>query len=240
MQVLTWNVLHRVHAETHGEPVVRRWPNEERRLAAVVDYVTEALTECEAALLQEVSGDLLTALQARFHDWAVLSHLSPRLPRQGAPSGAISDRSEHLVIIAPEGTQLVRSESFENDEGKGFVMGLLPRGIGVVSTHVSWGEKRGPQLAVLARVLEDAPTPMIIGGDFNAARSVVLELLGKQGSVSVLPEGAPPTRPPGDTGGAGDIDHFVVRGGRMTDVEVWPDRELSDHRPVVGTYSSSP
>lgn len=236
MQVLTWNVLHRVHAETHAEPVVLRWPNEERRVAEIVDYVTEALTECEVALLQEVSGDLLTALQARFHDWTVLSHLYPRLPRQKVPSGAIADTSEHLVIIAPEGTQLVRAETFENDAGKGFVQGLLPRGVTVMSTHVSWGEKRGAQLVLLSRLLAESTAPLIVGGDFNAGRSVVVELLGKQGSVSVLPDGAPPTRPQADPNSSGDIDHFVVKGGRMTEVEVWPHRELSDHRPVVGVF----
>lgn len=223
MKLLTWNVLHRVHAERFDEPVIARWPDEAARIDAVVHAVDEALRDCSVALLQEVSGDLLIALQAHLPRWTVLNHLYPRLPKPKRPMDG-ADISEHLVVIGPEGTQVVRSETFESDDGKGFLMATLPSGVSVVSTHVSWGDRREAQLARLGEVLRACEGPMVVGGDFNAEREVVERALGREVAVSVAPEH---TRP-----GTGEIDFLVARGARLEGVEVVDVRGVSDHLAV--------
>jgi hypothetical protein len=107
MRVVTWNVLHRVHGETHGEPCIARWGDEARRVDAVVQAV-RALG-ADVALLQEVSGDLLAALRSAFPERAVLSHLYPRVPKR-AVAGVV-DRTEHLVVLAPGGAKVRRAST---------------------------------------------------------------------------------------------------------------------------------
>ena len=165
MKILTWNVLHRVHAETHTEPCILRWPEEGARVKAIAAKVFHALTVdgFEVALLQEVSGDQLAALRAQLPGWSVLNHLYPRVPRQKGSS--LRDHSEHLVVVAPQGANIVRAHTFENDPGKGFLMASVRGGLEVMSTHVSWGPKGVPQLTVLARLLHEANDPVCLGGD---------------------------------------------------------------------------
>jgi hypothetical protein len=55
VRVVTWNVLHRVHGETHRERCLVRWPDEARRVEGVVSAVRGF--GADAVLLQEVSGD---------------------------------------------------------------------------------------------------------------------------------------------------------------------------------------
>ena len=61
MKILTWNVLHRVHAERHSEPAIERWPDEQGRVRGITALIARALTVegFDVALLQEVSGDVL-------------------------------------------------------------------------------------------------------------------------------------------------------------------------------------
>jgi endonuclease/exonuclease/phosphatase family metal-dependent hydrolase len=231
MRVLTWNVLHRVHAEKYGEPAIRTWPEERRRVEAIVALLGRR--EFDVALLQEVSGDVLAALRAEFGDREVLSHRYPRVPRVKQPSATVSDASEHLVVIAPRGATVLRAQTFANDGGKGLLAVSVDARLTVVSTHVSWGGKGVEQVQGLSALLRETTGPLCIGGDFNAERQPVLEQLGEGCVAAVLPAGSLRTRE-GDEGGS-DIDHFFVRDLRISDVQVLEHAGLSDHRPVVIT-----
>lgn len=237
MKLLTWNVLHRVHAETHAEPTIVRWPDEALRVRAVASWVAKAVTRegFEVALLQEVSGDVLAMLKSQLHGHAVLNHVYPRVPAQKGHS--LRDPSEHLVVVAPQGAKLVRAQTFENDRGKGFLMVVLKSGLTVISTHISWGHKAIPQLLVLGQVLRDVPQSVCLGGDFNAGRDEVLKAIDADVTISSLPEGSPRTRPQDNESGGGDIDHLLCRRGKLVDVSVLDNGELSDHRPVAATLS---
>lgn len=236
MKLLTWNVLHRVHAETHAEPAIRRWPDEAARVRGVAALLDEALASCEVALLQEVSGDLLAELRAKLVDRAVLSHQYPRVPRQKGPGRSVADPSEHLVVVAPKGARVLRAHTFANDPGKGFLMVAVSEDLTVLSTHVSWGPKGEGQLAVLAEVLRETPG-LFIGGDFNTEREVVSKALGADVAIGVPPVGSPRTRPETDGTEGQDIDHLLCRDATLSTVEVLAHHELSDHRPVTVTVS---
>lgn len=224
MRVLTWNVLHRVHAETHGEPAVERWPDEPARTRAIVE--TLKAFGADVVLLQEVSGDALAALRSAFPH--VASHLLPRMPRPKRPTTAVTDASEHLVIVSQAACTVWRAQTASNDPGKG-LLAVEQGGVLFVSTHVSWGEKRAPQLEALARVAREHAGPLAIGGDFNVEASVVAEALGLQ-NVPLAP-GSAKTRV-GREGG-GDIDHLFVRGLPGTTARVLEHDVLSDHAPVL-------
>lgn len=223
MRVLTWNVLHRVHAETHGEPAVERWPDEAGRTRAIIELLQRVAAD--VVLLQEVSGDVLAAVRGAFPH--VASHRFPRVPRPKRPT-SVTDMSEHLVVIAGPGSTVWRAQTASNDPGKG-LLAVQQGGAVFVSTHVSWGEKREPQLEALARVVREQVSPLVIGGDFNVEASVVSAALGLQ-NVPLAP-GSAKTRV-GREGG-GDIDHLFVRGLRGAMAQVLEHDVLSDHAPVL-------
>jgi endonuclease/exonuclease/phosphatase family metal-dependent hydrolase len=106
----------------------------------------------------------------------------------------------------------------------------LPDGLTVVSTHVSWGEKRGEQLRVLRAGVE-ALGACVVGGDFNVDRGVVEAALGVP--CAPLPEASLPTRDD-EKGRALWIDHLLAFGGPWLEgARVEAHGEESDHRPVT-------
>lgn len=239
MKVLTWNVLHRVHAENYGEPAIQRWREEPERVRHVVALVSKAssVDGFGAALLQEVSGDVLESLREHLPAWAVLNHPYPRVPRLKRPGAPMRDPSEHLVVIAPKGSTVLRARTFADDPGKGVLAVTLPSGLVVASTHVSWGPKGEAQLATLRELLHASSAPVCIGGDFNAEREVLARAFGAEMVVGALPPGSPRTRPADDATGGADIDHLLVCRAELRDLRVLDHDELSDHRPVVATVT---
>lgn len=231
MRVLSWNVLHRVHAETHAEPAVERWPDEPGRTRAIIETLRPL--NADVVLLQEVSGDVLAALRDAFP--YVASHRLPRMPRPKRPTTAVTDASEHLVIASKQEATVWRAQTAANDPGKG-LLAVEQGGTVFVSTHVSWGEKRAPQLEVLAQVVREHSGPLVIGGDFNVERSVVCQALALT-NVPLAP-GAAKTRV-GREGG-GDIDHVFVRGWSTAPAQVLEHDVLSDHAPVVVDCAPQP
>lgn len=227
MRILTWNVLHRVHAETHSEAAIQHWPGEAERVRAVARRVSEALSTegVEVVLLQEVSGDVLAALRAQLPGHAVLNHVYPRVPRQRL--GSVTDATEHLVVIAPPGAKVERAHTFPSDPGKGFLLVALPGGQRVASTHVSWGAKGEEQLSALARLFDEV-TPLCVGGDFNCGREVITRFVSSV-MLAQPPAGSLHTRLDAH------IDHLLCSGGELVDVQVLEDQALSDHRPLVAT-----
>ncbi|MCY1080469.1 endonuclease/exonuclease/phosphatase family protein [Archangium lansingense] len=239
MKVLTWNVLHRVHAENYGEPTIHRWHDEPERVRRVVDLLSKSLRVdgFGAALLQEVSGDVLEALRAHLPTWAVLDHPYPRVPRQKQPGAPMRDLSEHLVVVAPEGSTVLSAQTFAGDPGKGVLAVTLPSGLVVASTHVSWGPKGEAQLTTLRELFHASSAPVCIGGDFNAEREVLVRALSAEVVVGALSPGSPRTRPAEDATGGADIDHLLVYRAELRDLRVLDHSELSDHRPVAATVT---
>ncbi len=234
LKLLTWNVLHRVHAERHAEPAIATWPTEARRVEALADWLFTALRVegVDVALLQEVSGDVLAALRARLPGHEVLNHLYPRVPR--SKSSSVEDSTEHLVVIGPRGARVERAHTFESDPGKGFLLATLPGGLKVASTHVSWGAKGAEQLRTLAALFDEVK-PLCVGGDFNCGREVISGAV-RGVTFAVPPRGSARTRP--DAKGGEDIDHLLCAGGVFEDVRVLEAERHSDHLPLLATLQT--
>jgi len=257
-RVVTWNVLHRIHAVNWSETPVRAFPDERARMDAIAAEVARWIVSgATAVCLQETSGDQLAALRSRLPPGArIFDHLYPRVPRlrDGSPSPLI-DPSEHLVIVvgpAAASTASPRTaRTFDHDPGKGLLAVELAPGWVVVDTHVSFGERGAVQLAELsATATATATTPgvTVVLGDFNApvdvvtrglgAAFVVADLRGQLPTRLAIPEpppagtvssaAPPPPARPGRT-----IDHVAVAGGTFLSATVLDGRGLSDHNPVV-------
>jgi endonuclease/exonuclease/phosphatase family metal-dependent hydrolase len=242
MEVVTWNVLHRVHAENWREAVPDRFPIEAERIARITRRVAGLLAGDDVVVcLQEVSGDQLRSLRENVKHHAIVAFRYPRVPalRTGAPC-PLDEPGEHLVTIGA-GAALVTATAWANDPGKGALVVDVP-GLRVVNTHQSGGEKRGTQLAALGALAGDRT---VVAGDFNSGAADVLAGLGGGFIAAGFAEDALPTRPrperadrPADKPRA--IDHILTRGLDVdTAVVVDVDGE-SDHNLVhatVGAFS---
>ncbi len=237
---MTWNVLHRVHAENYNEPTVTVWPDESARVNAITALVHKAVTAeaCDLVLLQEVSGDVLNELRRRLpQDVKVCSHQVPRHPTFKKPTQTVlTDASEHVVVIGPLSLTPIRAQTAADDSGKGLLAVQVTQGVFAISTHVSWGKKGVAQLQALQGLLKSLTGTVVIGGDFNAERSVVSAQLGENLTVTELAADSPRTRSNPDGEGA-DIDHLVCRGAVWNDVHVVAHHGLSDHHPLIATLA---
>ncbi len=235
---MTWNVLHRVHAENYREPAVTLWPDEAERVEAVARFVLEAILkhECQLVLMQEVSGDVLTAIRAQLPSaMTALSHQVPRMPKlKNRGLTSLTDPSEHVAVIGPATMTMLRGQTAPNDSGKGLVAVQADEGLVAISMHVSWGSKSAGQLQVLQALMNELPGEVVVGGDFNAERTEVLSGLGAQWVVAQLDAASPRTRQNPEGEGA-DIDHLIARSGTWADVHVLENRGLSDHSPLLAT-----
>lgn len=238
LRVVTWNVLHRVHAVNWNEDPVTAFPDEGVRIAAVSETVARWLAgDVDAVCLQEVSGDQLASLrQALGTDVRVLEHTVPRVPRvRGGVAPVLDDPSEHLVVATKATRARVEeAHTFDSDPGKGVLAVDLGEGLLLVDTHVSFGERRDAQLALVARIAHGATGGAIVVGDFNARADVVRAGLGGDVALSDL-SGQRPTRVPTADHPAGQtIDHVVVVGGGiLAAATVLDGGGLSDHQPVL-------
>ncbi len=241
---MTWNVLHRVHAENYLEPVLAQWPHEPHRVGAIAQFIVEALTtrRVEVVLLQEASGDVLKALSANLGPgYELYAHELPRVPRfkRQTSSGAVDVR-EHVAVVAPRGGRVVAAGTSADDLGKGYVGVELPGGtLTVFSTHVSWGPRQPAQLAKLRDVAAGLTGPVVIGGDFNAEKEHVVAGLGDEFVVTSLGPNSLPTRPSRNEAGQ-VIDHLLARGASWVEVEVIDEQRLSDHLPVAARLAFTP
>lgn len=234
MIVVSWNVLHRIHAVKWSEPAVTQWPDERARIGSIADFI--AATRADVVCLQEVSGDQLAMLRD-VEDGELFASKHPRVPAFRSPTiEAMRDPAEYLVtIVRDAGARLVGAESFPTDRGKAFQRIELANGTTVINTHVSYGDKRIAQLARLAASARDAPGLAIVCGDFNADRATCERELG-DGFVAAVPLEGLHTRPrqaPDET--SLDIDHIFARGGKMLDASVLDAETRSDHNPLRAT-----
>lgn len=238
-RLVTWNVLHRVHAANWPEPSTANLPPEPARLRAIANRVREWLEDgADAVCLQEVSGDQLAALRAGLPEtFEVVAHRYPRVPQLRKPGRVLlDDSSEHLVVVSRAGrAQRSLGETSADDGGKGLLAVQLDAAL-VVCTHVSFGSKGAAQLARLAAVARQANGPALIAGDFNAPREAVATGLGEDFLCADL-AGQPPTRVGQGRAGAEHIDHVAVRGAMVRAARVLDTAGLSDHAPVDATLA---
>lgn len=220
--MVTWNVLHRIHADNWGEEVAVNWPDEAKRIAAVAQRVGE-LDE-DVVAMQEVSGDQLAALRETGRTVHAMRY--PRMPRPRVMASPLADNTEYLVILVNGPSRELGAEAFPDDGGKG-ALAVDVQGLTVVATHVSWGNKRAGQLR---RVAALAPAPAVLLGDFNADAPTVLATLGESFRAAELPAGV-------KTRGQQVIDHVIVRGATASEAEVLAADGLSDHSPVRASIS---
>lgn len=233
MRILTWNVLHRVHAVNWDEAPVAAYPDERDRIAGIAATVAAWLAaDVDVVCLQEVSGDQLAALRAQVaSSVAVLDHRLARVPRLRKEGAALTDPAEHLVVLVRDGgsARVREGHTFASDPGKGMLVVEVGHAL-VVCTHVSYGERSPAQLACLAAARAD-----IVVGDFNAPAEVVAVALGDAFALAKVD--APTRVVPGGTSKI--IDHVFVRGGDIASAAVLATGGLSDHRPVAVAIRNS-
>lgn len=261
LRVTTWNVLHRVHAVNWSEEPVATFPDERARIARISATVARWLgpepgadraSSTSVVCLQEVSGDQLASLRRAVanlgHDVHVASHCYPRLPRlrgklgepprpaEAAPE--LDDATEHLVVLARAPAAKVHvARTFDTDPGKGLLAVEISGGAGespvaVIDTHVTFGDRREAQLALLAEIAGRAVGAVIVLGDFNAPADVVRAGLGEPFAISSL-EGQRPTRIATPYHPPRVIDHVAVARARLASAMVLDGGGLSDHNPVT-------
>jgi endonuclease/exonuclease/phosphatase family metal-dependent hydrolase len=229
--IVSWNVLHRIHAVNWSEPAIGNWNDERSRIGSVADFI--AATPAEVVCLQEVSGDQLAMLRD-VEEGELFATKYPRVPSYRKPTAeSLRDAAEYLVtIVRDSDARLVRAEAFPTDGGKGFQRIELANQTTVINAHVSFGDKRSAQLARLAIEAQQAPGLAIICGDFNADRATCSVDLGED-FVAAVPLDGLHTRPrqvPSEK--SQDIDHVFVRGGKVLEASVLDAETRSDHNPV--------
>jgi hypothetical protein len=230
--LVTWNVLHRIHADNWREPAIDRHPVEAERIAAITAWIAARLDRVALLLLQEASGDQLSALSAQIPSPArVLSMRYPRVPRPRRGATPLADPSEHLVAITAGDARVLHQETFPDDPGKGF-FAVEHADLVAICTHLSWGDAHRGQWTRLAEHARSHPGRVLIAGDLNADRDTAAERLGPEFEVALPRAPALPTRPraaPSEK--SQTIDHVAVRGAAV-EVTVLDGGGLSDHNPV--------
>jgi endonuclease/exonuclease/phosphatase family metal-dependent hydrolase len=229
MELVTWNVLHRIHAVNWAEPVIAAHADEEKRILGIALRLRASLPD--VICLQEVSGDQLEVLRMALPG-RVFAMKYPRVPHyyRAAPQPLPRDPAEYLVTIVEQMHPAVEraAEPFDSDRGKGFLI-VEVGGLFVVNTHVTYGAKSVEQCERIVEVIGERAC--VVVGDFNADRATVGGYFGGF-AVTALPEDRP-TRPrhkPGDKSEM--IDHVVARGCGIDAARVEDGGGYSDHNPV--------
>jgi hypothetical protein len=172
-RIVTWNVLHWVHARNHCEDL-STFPVEEQRARAVVERI--ARIDAEATCLQEVSGDTLMLIARTFGRERVHWLRLPRLPRLKVGESVLRDDSENLVVITT-GVKL-HARAFGNDGGKGFIAIRHASNTLIVCTHISGHpDKRPQQLKAIDKWINGQSGSAVLCGDFNVDARRTLESL---------------------------------------------------------------
>jgi endonuclease/exonuclease/phosphatase family metal-dependent hydrolase len=230
--VISWNVLHRVHAVNWDEPAIAAHPEERERIRAIAAWL--AANPADAQCLQEVSGDQLAAILEVVPRERVHASMHPRVPKLFKGKRAtLADPHEYLVTIA-EG-RLASATTFDDDKGKGFQIVELAGGT-VINVHAGWGDKHAGHCAQLAEAAWLRRGLVVMLGDFNADRATTLADLGSGFIASTLDKPTRPRQQPSEK--SETIDHVVVRNGVIAEAHVLDGVDLSDHRPVLARVSA--
>ncbi len=234
LAVVTWNLLHRVHAQNWSEPAIDAHPDEAARIAAITRRIAAGFPPATVVCLQEVSGDQLASLREALPGASIFAWSYPRVPalRRPGPS-PLADPTEHLVVLVHGAARHVHGETFASDRGKGF-LGVEIGDTLVLDTHATPGAEHAAQCARLAEQASLHAGPVLIVGDFNEDRATSLAHVGRDFRVAVPREPALPTRPRADGRSKSQtIDHAMVRGAPIAWAEVLSGEGLSDHNPLI-------
>jgi endonuclease/exonuclease/phosphatase family metal-dependent hydrolase len=232
MNLVTWNVLHRIHAVNWQEPALAVHADERARIAGITEWIARGVRP-GVYCLQEVSGDQLAAVKAL--DGATVFEMKyPRVPRyyRYTEPLVLEDPAEYLAVVVFGGAaaKIVAEASFPSDRGKGFLAVAIGDTV-VIDTHVSFGDKHAAQCA---QIVEEANKHerVIVCGDFNADRETVLSRFPAFTASRLGPDELP-TRPRGEPSEKSqNIDHVLARGCTISAAAVIDGRGLSDHNPV--------
>lgn len=231
VEVVTWNVLHRIHAVNWDEPAIAAWPIEVARCEAIAAWISRC--DADVICLQEVSGEQLAALRS-MERGTVLASPYPRVPayRRRTETTPLRDPTEYLVTVVRGGdARIVAAEAFPTDGGKGFQRIELATGVTAINTHVSYGDAHREQCARLAAEVSAAVGLTVVCGDFNADRDTCVASLGLTPAIPAEP--ALPTRPRTQPSKKSQtIDHVFVARGTILDASVLDVDGLSDHNAV--------
>jgi endonuclease/exonuclease/phosphatase family metal-dependent hydrolase len=228
LTVATWNVLHRIHGENWDEAVVRQWPDERARIAAITQTI--AGLDAQVIALQEVSGDQLESLRGLPRQ--LLAFRYPRLPALRRGQAQLQAPAEYLVVLTDGPAVEVAAAAFATDPGKG-LLAVRFGATTIVDTHVSFGDHSRSQLRQLAELAVAAPGAAVVLGDFNMGLVAVAAAFGP-GFTAHDPGPAVPSRPrPAGATKSTTIDHVFVRGAAPLATTVLDVQGLSDHNPVL-------
>jgi endonuclease/exonuclease/phosphatase family metal-dependent hydrolase len=235
LSVVTWNVLHRIHAENWRELPALLETAEVGRTRAIAERIHGG--NWDIACMQEVSGDLLAVLRETAPSertvWALASPRVPRLKDRMAVS-PLATPTEHLVTVVAGPARVLRASSFPSDPGKGFLSVALGDGLVVINAHITWGEKSAAQLQEIAAHVREQTGPVVLVGDFNADAATVGDALGPGYAFAALPASSLATRPRHDgRSKSQNIDHLIVWQATAADAQALDAGGLSDHNLVV-------
>jgi hypothetical protein len=155
-RIISWNVLYRGYEEQYNPKsrILSAYPDEKERIAAVVDMVSNNVTENTVVCLQEVSKDVLDVLRVTFVAHNIFSHHIRN--------------DEYLVTITPPRFSLLKS--FKHPVSNGFLVVTDKKSV-IINCHLV------PQRACRENIMEYLSTlsgnNVFIAGDFNEEHSKV-------------------------------------------------------------------
>ena len=228
-RVATWNVLHWVHDRNHDNDLPDIPAKEDERAQAVVDRIVTI--DAEITCLQEVSGDTLKMLVDRHGTDRVHSFRLPRMPKLKQGTNVLRDGWENLVIITNGNEKTVHAQSFDDDDGKGFIAIRRPDGSLVVCTHVSGDpDKSRLQLRSLDDWISTQRGAVVLCGDFNMDFSAALDILRPGWHAATVRSATNVSRPKSNQ----LIDHILSwNWPDLTIATIEDGSGISDHNIVV-------
>eukprot|EP01012_Entosiphon_sulcatum_P067131 TRINITY_DN96670_c0_g1_i1.p1 TRINITY_DN96670_c0_g1~~TRINITY_DN96670_c0_g1_i1.p1 ORF type:complete len:280 (+),score=43.91 TRINITY_DN96670_c0_g1_i1:35-874(+) len=251
-RITTWNVLHRVHAEKDPElchMTLDRYPKEVKRIADIVTLVEDQFVQgSRVVCLQEVSGELLSALRERLGKRVtIFDHQHQRIPEQPEDTtkqAILKDPTEYLVVLTDfPAAEAVTAHPFTNNKG---VLGVrVQSNLCVYNVHASpkrAGEKQIRhelmQLLVLPFLAKNKQNQVVVAGDLGMELERVFGAVGElafctgEDLSEYLQEGK-------HTCQDKDVDHIVGIGGtEIFDAVLYPNSNLSIHQPLQATVGA--
>jgi len=152
MNILSWNVLLRDHAEKYSpeSEILSYWPHENYRENKIINILKIYSDNNSIIALQEVSSSLLEKLKTSFNNKSMFTY-------------QISD-NEYLVTITPE-SSYVQEPWIQNEIANGYLVVKKDKLL-IINTHLI--PQRYTKYNVLKYIL-NLPSDMnnIVAGDFN-------------------------------------------------------------------------
>lgn len=176
--VATWNVLHRYHEENHNpdSEILKKYHYESDRINATIKLIDKTLNQHDNVILclQEVSGDLMEAINNKFHSFfAIIQFKYERVPQKKNKGFNIyKNPKEYLIILISKSFRVHNNKKVKyTTPGKGALIIFLDELI-IVNTHLTIpkADKGDLEQKVLKYLLPKYKLPIVVAGDFNRSR----------------------------------------------------------------------